>query len=702
MSHFTCKRTPLTLALMLAFGAPLAVHAQTTTGRMAADPDSVPTVVVSASALGVVHDDMITPVTSLGGAELVRARESTLGETLAHQPGITSSHFGAGASRPVIRGMDGPRVKILSDGAEIQDASTISPDHAVAFEPVLAERIEVLRGPSALAYGGGAVGGVVNIIDRKVPTVMPENGLEGSAEIRANSAAREKTGAFEFTTAAGSNVALHLEGVKRDAGDYRVGKDWVDGRRVLGSYKEGETGTVGLSWIGKNGYLGAAFTKERTEYGIPGHNHEFEGCHPHGVQLHCGGHEEEEGHDHDEEGHGDENEHEHEHSDVPVVKLDSERWDVRGEYLNPVAGIERVRMRASFTEYVHDELEENVVSTSFRNKGIDARLEAVHAPIAGVRGVFGLQTTRRDFSALGEEAYVPPTLTKKHAAFLTEEYKLQDWRFEAGLRHEWQDIEVDAPGLLDTDARGTSASVGAVWKLTPGYSLGTSLSRSHRLPTAEELYADGAHLATSTYEIGNQDLDKETSNNVDLTLRKFDGDTTFSVSAFRNKVDNYIYARTLDSQDGFQLVQYTQRDALFTGVEGEIRQKLSSSLSATVFGDYVRARFDGGDGSRNLPRIPASRIGVKFDGDWNGWHGMFELYRVGKQDKLAEYETETGGYNMLNVGTHYSTRIGGVPTQFYARLNNLTDELAFSHTSFIKNAAPLTGRNITAGIRVMF
>ena len=700
MSDFSCKRTPLTLALMLAFGAPLAVHAQTTS-RTASDPDSVPTVVVSASALGVVDDDMITPVTSLGGSELVRTRESTLGETLAHQPGITSSHFGAGASRPVIRGMDGPRVKILSDGAEIQDASTISPDHAVAFEPVLAERIEVLRGPSALAYGGGAVGGVVNILDRKIPTAMPENGLEGSAEVRANSAAREKTGAFEFTTAAGSNLALHLEGVKRDADDYRVGKDWDQGRRVNGSYKESETGTVGLSWIGKNGYIGAAFTKERTEYGIPGHNHDFEGCHPHGSHLHCGGH------DHEEEGHGDEAEghdhdHDHDHDEVPIVKLDSERWDIRGEYRNPVAGIERVRMRASFTEYVHDELEENVVSTSFRNKGHDARLEAVHAPIAGWRGVFGLQTTRRDFSAIGEEAYVPPTLTKKHAAFLTEEYKLDNWRFEAGLRHEWQDIKVDAPGLRDTDARGTSASVGAVWKLAPEYSLRASLSRSHRLPTAEELYADGVHLATATYEVGNQDLEKETSNNVDLTLRKFAGDTTFSVSAFHNRIDNYIYAHTLDNHEGFQLVEYTQRDATFTGLEGEIRQKLTPAISATVFGDYVRARFDEGEGSRNLPRIPASRIGVKLDGDWNQWHGMVELYRVGKQDKLAEYETETAGYNMLNIGTHYSTRIGGVPTQFYARLNNLTDELAYSHTSFIKNAAPLTGRNLTAGIRVIF
>lgn len=695
MSVLTCKHTPLTLALMLAF--PLAVQAQTTTSRMQADPDSVPTVVVSASALGVVSDDMITPVNSLGGGELVRARESTLGETLANQPGITSSHFGAGASRPVIRGMDGPRVKILSDGSEVQDASTISPDHAIAFEPVLAERIEVLRGPSALAYGGGAVGGVVNILDRKIPTAMPAKGIEGSAEVRANSAAREKTGAFEFTTGTG-NIALHAEGVKRDADPYRVGKGWVDGRHVGGSFKETETGTVGLSWIGERGYLGAAYTKERTDYGIPGHAHEFESCHPHGSELHCGGHDEHEG---EEEGH--DHEHEHGAEEVPTVRLNSDRWDVRGEYRNPVAGIKKVRMRASFTDYKHEELEENVVATTFNNKGHDLRLEAEHEPLAGWRGVFGVQNTRRDFSAIGAEAYVPSSVTKKNAVFVTEEYKLKDWRFEAAARHEWQDIDVASAGLRDNSARGTSVSVGAVWKLAPEYSLRASVARSHRLPTAEELYADGVHLATSTYEIGNQDLKKETSNNVDLTLRKFAGDTTFSLSAFHNKVDNYIYAHTLDEHEGFQLVEYAQRDATFTGLEGEVRHKFSPMLTATVFGDMVRARFDDAiGGSRNLPRIPASRLGVKLDGEWNNWHGLVEFYRVGKQDKVGDFETTTAGYNMLNLGTHYTTRIGGVPAQLYARINNVTDELAYSHTSFIKEAAPLTGRNVTAGLRVIF
>ena len=694
MSHLPCTRSPLALALLLAFVPPLSAAAEPANAadsRLAADPDSASTVVISASALGLLGDDMITPVTALAGGRLVRERESTLGETLKNQPGITSSHFGAGAARPVIRGMDGPRVKIVSDGTDVQDASTISPDHAVAFEPLLAERIEVLRGPSALAYGGGAVGGVVNILDRKIPTAMPVKPVEGSMELRGNSAADEKTGAFELTSGFG-NVAVHAEGARRDAGDYRVGKGWEDGRTVTGSFRESTSGSVGLSWIGARGYLGVAYTKERSDYGIPGHDHEFASCHPHGDHLHCGGHgHEEEGHDH---------EHEHGEEPPPVVKLDSERWDVRGEYSNPLAGFSRLRVRAAYTDYRHDEIDDGVVATTFVNKVRDGRLELEHLPLGGWRGVLGLQTGRRDFSAVGDEAYVPPTVTKKHAAFVTEEYRLGAWRFEAAARHEWQDIDVDATGLEGRKARGTSVSAGAVWKFAPQYSLGATVARTHRLPTAEELYADGVHLATSTYEVGNQDLKKETSNNVDLTLRKFAGATTFSVSAFRNRVNDYIYGRTLDNHEGFQLIEYAQRDAVFTGIEGELRHKLSPALSATLFGDYVRAKFD--DGAGNLPRIPAHRIGARLDGNWQAWHGNVELVRVGKQDKVGPFERATDGYAMLNLGGHYELRLGGQQAQLYARINNLTDELAFSHTSFIRDAAPLAGRNVTAGLRVAF
>jgi iron complex outermembrane receptor protein len=239
-----------------------------------------------------------------------------------------------------------------------------------------------------------------------------------------------------------------------------------------------------------------------------------------------------------------------------------------------------------------------------------------------------------------------------------------------------------------------------VWQFAPAYSLRAAVSRSHRLPGAEELYADGIHLATSTWETGNANLTKETSNNLDITLRKFAGPTTFSLGAFHNRIDHYIYARTLDNHEGFQLVEYAQRDATFTGIEGELRHELSGNLQATLFGDYVRARLR--DGGGNLPRIPAGRIGARLDGEWQGWHGMVEAYRVATQDDVAAFETPTSGYNMLNLGMHCNTRIAGLPAMLYARLNNVTDQLAFGHTSFIKAAAPLPGRNLAAGLRLAF
>lgn len=684
MSRLQTLPTPLMLSLALAFGSAVA-HA---------DDTALAPVTVSASALALGSDQMSTPVSVLAGDELVRRRAATLGETLTGEPGIAASHFGAGASRPIIRGMDGPRVKLLSDGSEIMDASTISPDHAVAIEPMLSEQIEVLRGPSALAYGGGAIGGVVNVLDKRVPTAVPERGLEGSVELRADSVANGVAGAFEVTAGSG-NLAFHAEGLKRDARDYRVGGGW-DHSRVEGSYNQTETGSLGVSWVGERGYLGLAFTRQQNEYGLPGHSHEYEACHPHGNHLHCGHHGEEDEHEHDHD----------EHGGTPYVKLDSDRWDLRGELLEPFAGFTRARLRASYTDYGHDEIEQDEgidsVGTRFRSKASDARVELEHAPLGGWRGVLGLQTGRRDFRADGDEAYVPPTVTTRHAAFLIEEYTLADWRFEAGLRHEWQDIDVDSSTQRDRSHRGNSVSLGAVWNFAPQYSLGMTLSRTQRLPTAEELYARGLHMATSTWERGNPDLKAETANNVDLTLRKLTGPTTFSVSVFHNRIDDYIHARTLDAHEDFQLIEYAQRDASFTGIEGAIRQQLDATFGLTLFGDYVRAKLEAGDGDRDLPRIPAHRVGLRLDAKWNAWRAEAEVYRVGRQDDVAEFERETPGYNMVNVGLSYNGRYNTTPWQVYVKGNNLGNQLAYAHTSFIKNAAPLEGRNLSLGVRVSF
>ncbi|MBJ2165092.1 TonB-dependent receptor [Acidovorax sp. IB03] len=678
----------LAVALLAAGGCALAQ-----TQAAASAEASLPAVTVSASGLQLGAGDMTTPVTVLEGDELVRRREATLGETLGSEPGITSSHFGAGASRPIIRGMDGPRVRVLSDGAELHDASTISPDHAVVSEPMLATQIEVLRGPSALVYGNGAVGGVVNVLDGKVPTAIPQKGYEGSAELRANTGAREGAGALSLTGGAG-HLAVHVEGVARDAGDYRVGKGWApEGeatRKVPGSFNRTDTGSVGLSWVGERGYLGAAYTRQTAKYGLPGHNHSFEGCHTHGDHLHCGAHAgEDDDHDHED----------HDHGDVPVVDLRSERFDVRGELRNPFAGFSALRLRAGVTDYVHDEVEDGAVSTTFKNKAYDTRVELQHEPIAGFKGVVGLQTSQRKFSAEGEEAYVEPTVTRKVGLFVLEEYRLGDWRFEGALRHDRQTAEAQTTGI-ERSHNGTSASLGAVWRFTPGYQVGTSFTRASRAPSAEELYARGLHMATSTYERGNADLRAETSQNIDVSLKKTSGDTTFGVSVFHNKVNNYIYGRTLDALDGLQLLQYSQANATFTGIEGQVRQALTRNLGLTLFGDTVRAKLDDGG---NLPRIPATRAGLRLDANWQAWEGQVEWVQVARQNRVTTFETATPGYGMLNLGAAYHGKLAnGSPWQLYVKGNNLTDRLAYAHTSFIKTAAPRMGRNITVGVKVAF
>ena len=701
--HYRPALHPVALAALLVFGGSGAVHAQGAPAgaseapgaapTAAPAPASLPAVTVSASGLQLGAADMTTPVTVLEGDELVRRREGTLGETLNSEPGITSSHFGAGASRPIIRGMDGPRVKVLTDGAELHDASTLSPDHAVVSEPLLATQIEVLRGPSALVYGNGAVGGVVNVLDGKVPTAVPEKGYEGSAELRANTGAREGAGAFSLTGGTGP-LAVHVEGVARDAGDYRVGKGWAGGDKVPGSFNRTDTGSVGLSWVGDRGYLGAAYTRQTAKYGLPGHNHSFDGCHTHGDHLHCGAHDGEEGdaHDHDHGAAADP-------GDVPVVDLRSERWDVRGELRNPFAGFSALRLRAGFTDYRHDEVEDGAISTTFKNKAYDTRVELQHEPVAGFKGVIGLQTSQRKFSAEGEEAYVQPTVTRRTGLFALEEYRVGDWRFEAALRHDRQTAEAQTSGI-ERSHNGTSASLGAVWKFTPGYQLGASFTRASRAPTAEELYARGLHMATSTYERGNADLRSEISQNIDLGLKKTSGDTTFGVSVFRNRIHNYIYGRTLDALDGLQLLQYSQADATFTGIEGQVRQRLTRHLGITLFGDTVRARVDGGG---NLPRIPATRAGVRLDASWQAWEGQVEWVQVARQNRVAAFESATPGYGMLNLGVSYNGQFStGTPWQLYLKANNLTDRLAYAHTSFIKTAAPLMGRNITVGMKVAF
>ena len=688
------KMQPVALAALLCALAP--AQAQEPSQPVAAqDPAPATLAEVTVTGLPMGAADMAAPVSVLEEETWRLRRAATLGESLTGEPGIQATHFGAGASRPVIRGMDGPRVGVLANGMELHDASTVSPDHAVVTEPLLADKVEVLRGPAALVHGG-AVGGVVNVVDRKIPTAVPGNGVEGAAEVRWSSAARERAGVFGLTAGQGP-LAVRVEGASRRAGDYRVGSGWDAGRRVAGSFNDGDTGSIGLSWIGRDGYLGVAYTRQQAQYGLPGHSHDFEGCHLHGLHLHCGSHGDH-GHDDHDDHDGHDHDHDHDHG-VPNVDMTSHRWDVRGEWRTPWQGVEALRLNASHTRYGHDEIEGDEVSTSFRNRAHDLRLELQHAPLAGWRGVWGISTGQRRFSADGAEAYVKPTDTRRLSLFALEEYAVGDWRFQAALRHDRQRVRAQE---LDDERKhhGTSASVGAVWRFVPGYQASASLSRAQRMPTAEELYAKGIHMATGTYELGNQQLKKETSQALELGLGKTSGATTWKLQAYHYRIKGYIYGQTLDvdHDNGLQLLQYSQRDARFTGMEAQVRQQLGRHLGVSLWGDVVRAKLAHAGGP--LPRIPAARVGVRLDASWQGWEGQAEWTQTLRQNRIAAYESRTGGYGMLNLSVYKA--IDGTPWQFYVKGENLTNRLGLAHTSFIKHAAPLKGRNLTLGLRAEF
>lgn len=649
---------------------------------------------VRALPLGRAGSDVGSHVALLSGDTFIQRRQPTLGETLTSIPGVNADTFGGGASRPVVRGQTSPRVKVLSEGAGLIDAAEVSPDHAISGEPMLMEGVEILRGPSALLYGGGAIGGAVNLLDKKVPTAIPANGGEGVVEYRHSTVNNEDVGVAGVTVGAG-NFALRLEAVGRSSDDYRIADS--DEKRLDGTFNNSFTGTLGASWIGDKGYLGAAYTRQKSTYGLAGHSHEFASCHPHGIQLHCGGHDDHGHDDHDDDHDDHDHDHGHDHP-APVVRLVSDRFDLRGDWVSPMAGVERIRLRAGHTDYRHDELEEGEILTTFTNKGYDARLEVQHTDWNGLRGVIGTQISRSDFAAEGVESYLQPTQTKSVGVFLMEEYEIGNWHLEGAIRQDWQELTTLNKPTLKHEPLSVSAS--AVWHFAPQWTTALSIARSQRAPTAQEAFARGVHLATNTYEMGTATLDVETSNSLELTLRKTSGTLTGSVSAYRYAYDDYIYANTLDQHEDFRLIRYEQADATFTGVEGELRQQITPWLGATVFGDYVRAELKGDGG--NLPRIPAARIGLRADVLHNNWSGDVEYVRTFKQDDIAAFERETPGYDMVNATVAYDFDLADLRTQVFLRGTNLLDERALNHASYLAHVAPLKGRGLSVGIRARF
>lgn len=646
---------------------------------------------VSASAFGRSALELSQPVEIISGEDLDLLSQASIGETLSSQLGVTSTYFGPASGRPVIRGLTGNRVRVQQDGIGSMDASALSPDHAVAIEPLLIDSVEVVKGPATLLYGNGAFGGVINMTDSRIPEELPFAPVSGAAEIRGDTAAGENTLVARLDGAAG-NLAWHVDAFTRKTDEVEIpgvaeseilheAEGHEEEEPFMGilenSDMETRGGAIGGSWIGENGFFGLSMSKYGSNYGVPGHAHE------------------------EEEGEHAEDEEEH-HDEGVRIDLNQTRYDLKGRRDNPFSGIETLKFRAGYNDYDHQEIEEGAVATTFTNKEYDARLEMVHAPLAEWRGAFGVQLQDRDFAALGEEAYVPPTESQSIGLFLVEEREFDDWRVELGGRFETQDQ--DSLGFASQSDTAFSTSAGLVRKLGDAQSVGVNLTRAQRIPDIEERYSNGPHLATLQYEIGNQALDNETANNIDLTWRKAGDGLKWTVNLFYNRVNDFIYLQNAGTElDELPVAVYTQADAVLKGYEAEIMFPLlateTDSLELRLFSDHTRGTLiDGG----NLPRIPPMRVGLGLDYTGSQWTAGVQAIRYDEQDELAAFELPTEGYTMLDASIGYRVFTPHVDWNIFLRASNLLDEEARRHTSFLKDLAPLPGRNFTLGIRAGF
>jgi iron complex outermembrane receptor protein len=645
------------------------------------------------------RSEVAQATTVLTGEELDARLALTLGETLAGQPGVASTSFGAGASRPVIRGLGGDRIRVLENGVGTGDASTTSPDHAVSFDPLAAERIEVLRGPATLLYGSSAVGGVVNVLDGRIPDTLPDGPLSGTVELRGGTGADERGGGAALTGAVG-RLAWQASLLKREADDYEIpgfaeskalraeeaaeGGVEVEGEEeafgvLPNSASESEGGSLGLSWIAADGFLGVSTNRFDSLYGIPG------------------------GHGH-EEGEGGEGEEEAEEGGVRI-DLRQRRYDLRGGLSRPFGIFRNATLRVGRTEYEHRELEGAEIGTVFLNDSLEGRLELVQRQVGPLTGSLGVQVLHRDFEAIGDEAFVPPTTTDSWALFAFQQVARGPWTFQLGGRYESQDVEARTAGVDSRSLSAASGSVGVVWLPGEAYGIGLSLARSVKLPNAEELFSNGPHLATDAFEIGDPGLDEETSLGADLTLRKRTGRLTGELNLFVNRFDDYIFEQaTGEEEDGLDVFRYVQRDAEFRGAElSGILQLYHGEphhLDLELGADLVRAELR--DTGEPLPRIPPRRyrMGLHYRGE--RFSGRLEGQRAEAQDRVSAFERPTDGYTLLNATLGYRFFLGNVVYDLLLRGSNLTDEEARNHVSFLKDRLPLPGRDVSLALKLAF
>jgi iron complex outermembrane recepter protein len=626
------------------------------------------------------------PISVLKGEELNQARRATIGETLeATTPGVHSTGFGQGAGRPIIRGLDGPRVRVTENGSDTFDVSTVSPDHVVASNPLAAKSIEVIRGPATLVYGGNAIGGLVNIRTDLIPT----SALKGSINTMQIQGASRGQQSFSFNTVGGKNgVNYSLSGFDRNAGDYRT---------PLGlqpnSFAKANGFSLGSSYVFDKGMIGLGLSTSNSRYGAVAE------------------------------------------TDITLEQR-QRKIDFIAESFEPIQGVESLLLKHSNGRYRHEEIEttSKLVSTRFNQQGNDSRIELTHSPLGGVRGIVGLSVLNKRLDVDGEEAYLPSAKTKLTAIYYVAEKKFGDVKTEFGVRRENNQI---SPTQTPTRTYNlTSFGMGSNLPINKSWAAIFRVSKNERAPVVEELYANGAHGATGTYELGNSQLTKETSVNVDVGLHyNPTPQLKVQLTGYQNKFSNFIYGQNTDiNADGvsdrtdnsgalsnsaanpndgdLKRLAYQQTNALFRGFELEAQWRPTDSRwGIKGFVDVARGRLDFGSGgpTGTPPRMAPSRIGLTIDYGYgqasrtsNAWSGYMQLIRASGVSRVAAQETTTPGYTLLNAEIAYLLGSKATGSMFFLQGRNLLNQTARQHTSFLKDVAPMPGRAIFIGLRAQF
>ncbi len=692
MNHFALS---LSIASLLGTGAHLA-HAEPAT--------LLDETVVTASPFGRTLFEQAQPVTILSGERLKLRLESTLGETLGREAGITSTYFGPGASRPVIRGLGDDRIRVLNNGVNMLDVANVSPDHQVTSDPLSTETIEVVRGPATLLYGPNTVGGVVNVIDGRIPMERLGKLVEGKLSLRLGTADEERSGGASLNFGLGP-VVIHVDGFRRDTQDLHI-PDFArserarklapleagekEARGVLpNSFSNSEGGAIGASYIWDGGYFGISYSGVNSNYGTVAEK------------------------------------------DV-TIDMAQRRWDARGAFTEPFAGVKSISYKFASSDYNHTEFEGPSPGTLFQIEGYDGRLELVHHKFGLLSGSVGYQTSHSKFSALGDEAFLPSTETDSHSAFIFEEVALDKVRLQFGARFDHQSNDSAGGGAFgpsqSVDFDALSGSAGVVWTPVEQYAVALSLAYTERPPTYVELFANGPHVGTGSFELGGANLGLERSIGLDLSVRKKVSRVTGAVSAFYTRFSDYIALAptgAVEAESELPVFRYNAVDATYLGGEAEVTFHLlqpaadamtvsgkdgktmsaerttGATLDLELKADYVRTEIRGGANGA-LPRIPPFRTSVGLSYSLGRFGARVEGVYSARQNRTADFELPTDSYFLLNASVNYRVPIRGTELDFFVKGVNLTDADARLHTSFLKEVAPLAGRGVVFGVNATF